>query len=120
MQVLPHLSGIFSFSLDKGCGLKIVVPAGPKGALKERATLDSCLDPGQREVFWEQHLTTGDLILEKWQQEKNDCQQKSSNHQQKASLQHVHRCLFYLIIFRQGQTIHQLRVGYETFDVLIT
>lgn len=65
MQTLSHLCGVFSLSLNEGCCLQIVVPAGPKRALEEGATLDSRLDPGQREVFWEQHLTAGDLILEK-------------------------------------------------------
>lgn len=32
----------------------------------------------------------------------------------------MHWCLFYLVIFRQRQTIHQLRIGYKTLDVLIT
>lgn len=64
-KILSHLCGVVSLSLDEGCSLQIVVPAGPKRALEEGATLDSCLDPGQREVFWKQHLITGDLILEK-------------------------------------------------------
>ncbi len=48
-----HLCAVFPLSLDKDCGLQIVVPAGPKGALEEGATLNSCLDLGQREVLWE-------------------------------------------------------------------
>lgn len=73
MQIEPHLCCVFSLSLDKDCGLQIVVPAGPKRSLEEGATLDSCLDPGQREVFWEQHLTAGDLILGKKRNKVNDC-----------------------------------------------
>lgn len=68
IQILSHLCGVFSLSLDEGCSLQIVVPAGPKRALEEGATLDSCLDLGQREVFWEQHLTAADLVLEKGEQ----------------------------------------------------
>lgn len=40
--------------------------------------------------------------------------------QHKASVKCVHRRLFYLVIFRQRQTIYQLRVRYETLDVLLT
>lgn len=48
-----HLCVVLPLSLDKDCGLQIVVPAGPEGALEEGATLNSCLDLGQREVLWE-------------------------------------------------------------------
>lgn len=118
MQIDPHLCCVFSLSLDKDCGLQIVVPAGPKRSLEEGATLDSCLDPGQREVFWEQHLTAGDLILEKKKQSKQ--LSKIPRCQHKASVKCVHRHLFHLLIFRQRQTIYQLRVRYETLDVLLT
>lgn len=53
MQTCTHLCAFFPLSLNKDCGLQVVVPAGPKGALQEGATLNSCLDPGQREVLGE-------------------------------------------------------------------
>lgn len=58
-----HLGAVFPLSLDKNRGLQIVVSARPEGALEKRATLDSCLDLGQRKMLWKQHFTAGDLIL---------------------------------------------------------
>lgn len=45
-NVQTHLCAVFPLSLDEDCGLQIVVPAGPEGALKEGAALNSCLDFG--------------------------------------------------------------------------
>lgn len=118
MQINPNLCGVVSLSLDEGCSLQIVVPAGPERALEEGATLDSCLDLGQREVLRKQHLTAGDLILKR-RNNVNDCP-KFPVGQYKASLQCMHSYLCYLVIFRQRQTIHQFRIRYKTFDVLLT
>lgn len=49
--------------MDKDGGLQVVVSICPERALQKGAALDTCLDPGQRQMLGEKHLTAADLIL---------------------------------------------------------
>lgn len=51
-QILTHLCAVVSFFLDENGCFQIVVPTGPEGSLDEGTTFNSCLDLGQRQVFW--------------------------------------------------------------------
>lgn len=63
MHTNTHLCAVFSLSLDKHSCLQIVVSAGPKGALEEGATFNTCLDSGQGKVLWKYHFTASNFIL---------------------------------------------------------
>ena len=63
MSNVTYLCALSFIPLYKDSSLQVVVPAGSEGPLDIGAILDACLDPGQGQVLWEQHLTAADLIL---------------------------------------------------------